>query len=505
LQLGKFSRISNHAATPGSDRPLDAAVSSRFSWVRGVSNETWCVAALTIVAAILRIAFLDSKSLWVDEGMTACRNMWPISHLFPFILHREMNMFLYYLMIHAWTSVAGANEFMLRFPSVLFDTASVPIIYALGVALGERRAGLFAAVMLTLNASAIEYAQTARSYAMLAMLTILAAVFFIRSLRDPSPRNLAGYIVSATCAVYAQLFGIFALPAQALFLLWYQPERKIAKRVGLSIIVVGIFSLPAFYFGISGYHGNIAWVPKLTFGSIPGLFGFFSGAFDQRATALTLALSVLYLAGVGIAIILPPRENRSAPTFLLLSILAPIGLAAVISLFRSIFLARYLLAGLPFYALLAALGFARLKPKFGAAMLLMVAIVSGAGIYSYYDAPPVQDWRGATEFIATHSKASDGWIIYPDSCGCLFSFYSPQFPAAYPMVFGQREDDRNVDLLVQRLSGIGTHHHGRRVWLTFPLNDQPDLKSLRTTFPSGQITDESGLAGIGVVLFEPPK
>jgi mannosyltransferase len=461
--------------------------------------------ALTVIAAILRIAFLDSKSLWVDEGMTACRNMWPISHLLPFILHREMNMFLYYMMVHVWTSIAGANEFMLRLPSVLFDTATVPIIYALGVALGERRAGLFAAMMLTLNASAIEYAQTARSYAMLAMLTILGAVFFIRSMRNPTTRNLAGYIISATCAVYAQLFGIFALPAQALFLLWYRPEWKIAKRLGLSIVAVGILSLPAFYFGITGYHGNIAWVPKLTIGSIPSLFGFFSGAFDQRATVTAVALSALYLAGVGIAIIFAPHENRTAPTCLLLSILAPIGLAAVISLFRSIFLARYLLAGLPFYALLAALGFTRLKPTFAAAMLLMVAIVSGAGIYSYYDAPPMQDWRGATKFIATHSKASDGWIIYPDSCGCLFSFYSPRYPAAYPMVFGQREGDRNVDLLVQRLSGIGTHHHGRRVWLTYPLNDQPDLKALRTTFPSGQITNESGFAGIGVVLFEPPN
>jgi mannosyltransferase len=503
--LAKSSGISDQAVVPGSDRATDAAPSTKFSSVRGVSNETWCVAALTVVAAILRLAFLDSKSLWVDEGMTACRTVWSMSYLFPFILHREMNMFLYYLMVHVWTSIAGTNEIMLRLPSVLFDTASVPIIYTLGIALGERRAGLFAAMMLALNASAIEYAQTARSYAMLAMLTILAAGFFIRSMRNPSTRNLAGYIISATCAVYAQLFGIFALPAQALFLLCYRPEWKIAKRVGLSIIVIGILSAPAFYFGITGYHGNIAWVPKLTFASIPSLFGFFSGAFDQRATAISFALSALYLVGVSVAMIFPPRENRTALTFLLFSILAPIGLAVVISLFRSIFLARYLLAGLPFYALLAALGFTRLKPKLASAMLLLVAIVSGAGVYSYYDAPPAQDWRGATEFLATHSKASDGWIIYPDSCGCLFDYYGARYPASYPMVFGQLEDDRNVDLLVQRLSGVGTHHHGRRVWLTYPLNDQLDLASLRTTFPTSRITDEHGFPGIGIALFEPPN
>ena len=441
--------------------------------------------------------------MWVDEGMTACRDAWPIKSLLGFILHREMNQILYYLMVHAWTSIAGASVVMLRLPSVLFDIAAVPLIYVLGTELGDRRAGLIGALMLTLNASAIEYAQTARAYAMLVSLTILAAVFFVRSIKHPSRRNLAGYIMSGGCAVYAHMFGIFALPAQALFLLWYRPDWNTAKRVGLSIIAVGMLSLPAFFFGIRGYHGNIAWVPKLSVSSVVSLFGFFSGAFDQSSVGLSLALSAVYLTGIALAMVRLPRANRAARAFLLCSILVPVGLAIVISFFRAIFLARYLIFGLPFYVLLAALGMARLKSGFAPAMLLLVSIVSAAQVEAYYRAPGLQDWRGATGFIATHSRPSDTWIVYPDSCICLFSYYGSRIPGFYPKAFTRKEGQKNVNEMVKKLAGIGAGPHPGRVWLTFPVSDQLDLPALHATFPADQIIDETGFSGLRVVLFDP--
>ena len=121
--------------------------------LRGISREGRYVAGLTLLAAILRISFLDAKSLWMDEGMTACRVGSGLRNLVSILLHAEMNMCAYYLMMHAWIAHAGNSEFVLRLPSVVFDTATVPMVYLLGKELGSRRAGLIAALMLTLNAT----------------------------------------------------------------------------------------------------------------------------------------------------------------------------------------------------------------------------------------------------------------------------------------------------------------------------------------------------------------
>jgi hypothetical protein len=51
--------------------------------------------------------------------------------------------------------MAGSSEFMLRLPSAFFDTASVPLIYSLGTEPRNRRAGLFAALLVTFYEASI--------------------------------------------------------------------------------------------------------------------------------------------------------------------------------------------------------------------------------------------------------------------------------------------------------------------------------------------------------------
>ena len=473
-----------------------------LAMLRGISREGRYVAAITVFAALLRLSFLDSKSLWMDEGMTVCRVGHSLRQLWSIVLHAEMNMCAYYLMMHAWTAFAGTGEFALRLPSVIFDTATVPLVYLLGKEFGDRRAGLIAALMLGLNASSIEYAQTARSYAMLVALSTPAWIFFVRGMRHPSAGNFAGYIICGASAMYAHLFAVFAIPAQALILLWMRPPAVTIRRMILSLVAVGVLGLPALYFGITGYHGNIAWVPSLSVASVLRLFAFFSGAFEGQGVALAVMLTALYAAGIVLAILAAPRERRTAPAFLLIAILSPLVIVVAISMFRSIFMLRYLLAGLPLYILLAAMGFSQLKARCAIAMISAAALLSVGGVWTYYRAPGIQDWRGVTAFIADDSRPSDLWIMYPDSSGCLFNYYHSRYDKTFPWDFLQKESDKNIDPVVRRLSGITKDGHGRRVWLTYPLADPLDISSLRPAFAVGKIV-ESGFPGVRVVLFEP--
>ncbi len=233
------------------------------------TNPSYLVVLLMVVAAILRISFIDSKSLWLDESLSAHRATLSLSELWKVIFNGHMNMSVYYLMLNGWASIAGTSEFMLRLPSAIFDVATVGLIFTLGVELGDRRAGLLAALMVTVNATCIECAQTARSYAMYVALATLSSIFFIGSLkRNTESGYLASYVASAIGTVYTQLFGIFALLSQRVSLFLFRSDRKAAIRLTACITIVGLLSLPALYFSIFGHHGHQTWIPPTSLHSL---------------------------------------------------------------------------------------------------------------------------------------------------------------------------------------------------------------------------------------------
>ncbi len=130
-----------------------------------LSTTGYALVLLTAAAAILRFVYLDSKSFWQDEGATAYR----VTETFSDLIRPhpgEDYMMLYYALLRWWIRVAGSSEISLRLPSVIAATAAVPLTYALGAELVDRRVGLLAALLMAINVSCIQYAQEARSYAM---------------------------------------------------------------------------------------------------------------------------------------------------------------------------------------------------------------------------------------------------------------------------------------------------------------------------------------------------
>lgn len=153
---------------------------------------TALIIGITAAALILRLLFLGSKSFWVDEGATAAIVTAPWPRLVQLITTSCSAMSLYYVILHVWTLIAGTSEFAMRFPSAIFSALTIPVLYALGAELFDRRVGAVAAAMMTVNLTALGYAQEARSYALLVLLVTLSAWFFVGSRkRRRSPRAIA--------------------------------------------------------------------------------------------------------------------------------------------------------------------------------------------------------------------------------------------------------------------------------------------------------------------------
>jgi len=460
------------------------------------------IVALTLIAALLRISLLDSKSFWRDEALTAQRVTLPLNALLKVIGNGQTNMSLYYLVLHGWTSLAGSSEFTIRLPSALFDAATVPLIYALGVELGHRRAGLMAALLITVNATCIRYAQTARSYSLFVALATLASIFFIRSVkRDSSPSSLAGYVVSGTLSVYAQLFGIFALPAQWLSLFLFRTDRKSAVRLTVCAFAIGALSLPAFFFAISGHHGSLAWILKTSLDSVVELVLTFAGAFDGQVTSLSVILTALYIFGVALAILWGPQPDWPARGYLLLAIFVPIGLTIAVSFVQPLFVSRYLLAGLPLFALLAAIGIERLRPPFAIAIVCAIALLSLAEDYSYYLAPPIEDWRGVVDFVAKHAQPGDALVVWDASTPIEYYVSRSSRGGKYPARVFQARVNGNMNVVLSPQELLGDSKGGR-VWLTFPAWEGLDKSVLPFLLRHEEILDEPQFSGVRLYLLE---
>src|SRR5258705_3772980 len=149
------------ATLPAPDRAWDDPITS-----------SWLLTLITLVDAVLRLHASTAKSFWLDEAISVGIARLPWQQFFDVLRHREINMALYYVLLHFWL-VLGSSEGFIRGLSVLFSVATVPVMYALGARLFGRGTGLLAAWLLAINAYNVRYAQEARGYALVIFLAVL--------------------------------------------------------------------------------------------------------------------------------------------------------------------------------------------------------------------------------------------------------------------------------------------------------------------------------------------
>jgi mannosyltransferase len=369
---------------------------------------------LTVAAAILRFIFLSSKSFWLDEGSSATFAAQPLKHLIGQMLRGEMAVYmpLYFVMLHCWGYFAGSSEISLRLPSVIFATATVPLIYSLGAELLDRRVGLMAALLLSVNAACVEFGQEARAYAMVGMLVTLSSLLLVRSIKRASLAGYVGYVLVGSLCAYAHLLGILVLPAQWLSLFLFGADRKTRLRLTACIAVVAIVSLPPIILSIHGVHGELSWIPATSRAMVIYLFARFAGLYGVEMKGLSLF--AIYLAAIAIAVIGASRRELPVVGFLLLSVALPVGIVLAVSIFKPILVIRYLLICQPFFVLLAATGIMRIKPR--AVMVAITVLIVALSLSEdriFYDDPPKQDWRGAIKFVVANAKSGDVLWVFP--------------------------------------------------------------------------------------------
>ena len=130
----------------------------------------WLVlAAVLLLAVLLRFYRLDASSLWSDEGNTwamLSRSLGEIANAAAADIHPPG----YYWLLKGWSLVFGSSAWAMRSFSALAGVLLVLLIERIGRRIGPSSSGLLAALVAAANPLLIYYSQEARMYMLLALL-----------------------------------------------------------------------------------------------------------------------------------------------------------------------------------------------------------------------------------------------------------------------------------------------------------------------------------------------
>lgn len=176
--------------------------------------------------------FLRTRELgigfWIDEGLSVGIADRPLGDI-PSALRRDGSPPLYYTLLHFWIGLFGRGEAQVRGLSLLCALLLVPAAWwGARVVFGTRVAWI-AAVLAALNPFLTQYAEEARMYALVALLSTAATTCFLRAYALDAPTAAARrpWLAGFAASVAAGRLGLFALLVVAI--MWVQDQAPVEK------------------------------------------------------------------------------------------------------------------------------------------------------------------------------------------------------------------------------------------------------------------------------------
>ncbi len=471
---------------------------------------------LILIAFGLRIWGLAEHNIWWDEGIGIWLSRMPAVEIVRWTAG-DVHPPLYYLLLRGWRLVAGEGEFLLRFPSVLFSTLAVALIYRLGRALNGHRTGLLAALILTLSRFAVIWAQEIRMYAPAATMTTGVLWASARFWRRNDRAAWLAYVITTLGSLFTlYLAAMIPLVANVGFVVaWWRaqrPRRLLWRWISAQVVVAALF-LPWLAYALPKMHG---WSSDSAV--TPGFFAKLYGTMLAVGSPLnlesylpfTVAVFAVLLAGLALLVRdSPSPAQMGGLTMLLTGLLLPALIVYVISspifgfYYARPLVPRYLLPlSACFYTLLAwgidALSRqphayrARLMTITASGIVVLAALV---GLRRFYPGRARRDdYVSISQALAAHRRPSDAVVLYVDRDWPIFVAH---YPGAWqPVPYGETQSVASAE---SHLAPIWETSEG--IWLVTtpealqsdPQQVVPDWLASRAVGHQTVVTGESEL------------
>lgn len=422
----------------------------------GFDTRHFLLALILLLAAALRLYGIGDESLWFDEAAGVRIVRQDFSTMLASIKDDERIPPLHYLILHGWVRVFGHAEWSVRLPSALAGVGAVWVLYLLTRRLVGVVPALVAALLIAVAPFQIQYAQEARSYSLMLLLSLASCLLFVRLLdaEKPKARFDAAYVLLSAAALYSHLYALFTLIAQAFTYAveWLRSDKPLfgLRRWVVAQMGIGALFLPWLPITIRWARSVSSgfWVPPMTFGDLFATYATYAGG-----SIVALLLLALAAAG-GFA----QRRNGRGLTLLLSLAALPVVVPIIVSILtKPTFTPRYgIVAPAALYAL-AGCGVAALRNR--VAQSVVAVALAASSLQGMSAIPDKPDWRGLVAHVERVARPGDYIVMTPRRSTYLYDYYSKR-----PDVTRKGLDSGAIPLSLPLDAGV-------RVWFIY----EPDV------------------------------
>lgn len=357
---------------------------------------------ITLFGLELRVA-ISNCPMWYDEG----HSILVAVQQFPFGIDNFLftkdfqHTPFYFYFLHFWLKIFGTSEILLRFSSVIFGVATIPLTYIVAKKLykNDKIVGIISAILVAVSPLMIYYSIEVRMYMMVTFLAVLSMNYLLDFDEKGDKKSLIKLLVTNTLIPYLLIGGIVFNIGQAiaytLYLFWAQKEEteKIKKyltyRVYQLILLVPYFII-AIYYAYQRSKFIMFHIPSFQFinfvGNVQNFFGAKVGMLFWTQY-LPIMIDFLFFVSVVIPIVyficalIRAFKEKDAKLYMafLMTTIAYVIILISCTLKVIVLVPRYIIFIVPILMILAAVGFSKLK-KWHIAIFL----IAFTGFSCYY-------------------------------------------------------------------------------------------------------------------------
>lgn len=316
--------------------------------------------AIFFSGVLLRLTALDLRDITFDEAFSYHIAKLPIKELFQAALS-DNNPPLYYLILH-FIIKFGSTPTIMRLGSLVFGLVSILVLYRFLKKTKGEKIALFSSALFSLSPLAIYLSTEVRLHSLAILMLTLLVVAFFNLIKKPNIKSKSVFILSASLALYTQLYILLLFIPFALIILGQKSKRyQLLKILSFPLLLF----LPWVILSVKTPH-NSCWCPNTVLSLpaslvSPAIAGV--GIITQRYfLTLPPAVIILLFTASAVTLILFLKgvllDKRTASIYLI-----PILILSLIGFFAPVFSPKGFSIFSPLYFWVAAIGLSTYAKK----------------------------------------------------------------------------------------------------------------------------------------------
>jgi uncharacterized membrane protein len=486
----------------------------------------WLIPVMAL-ATFVRLYGSTDSAVWCDEGSSLAMSAFSPSLIWFHSAH-DVHPPLYFLLLHAWTSVFGTTLFSIRFLSVLPGVGTVALGVWLALLIARRRAALLAGVFLALLPIAVRYSQEVRMYSLMGFWLLGATIALVYWVKNPQRhRYLVAYALLMTASFYTHYFTAFCVLSHWCYLLLVRKAQPCLilrpawwATNGLIVVMftpwlLGFLDLLQHVDQLKAGN-DIGWITPVDAYSLPSTVWQFFTLTDGMLLPGWLYLSLpVALAGMIFVVWRHDQTPWKFHALLIIYALVPPTVVFAVSWITPLLVERYLMfsaLGLP---IILAIAIDRMADRFRMAAVFAVVVLLSlelTGLNNDYRTDPEQ-FDDLVNYVNEHYIADDRIVVsdmfwylsyrYYNKTPAVPLLYTPEKPdgtSGRPNAYGFGTlftDSSNVYLDTLQALGNGP----TRVWLISNKAPPEDFTSIPASWV---LVSSTAIADTQLRLYEIP-